>query len=136
MYLRFQTKIPNRHSGRPTGILVAAAELRDSNTISVADETWLRDHLAYYNEHLKVPSCLKEPCNRRALCWFKEGSKMIDRVWNLKAFLEEQDIFIDVITTRDPGTAIYEDGHQVVAKPRKRPIPIRPRDPKDNRSPK
>jgi hypothetical protein len=116
MYLRFQTKIPDPQSGRPTGILVAAHQLRDSNRISVPDEAWLRDYLSYFNKHLKIPACLKEPEHRRAISWFKEGSKMIDRVWNLKAFLEEQDIFIDVITTRDPGTLIYEDGHQVVAR--------------------
>jgi len=45
---------------------------------------------------------------------------MIDRVWSLKAFMEEQDVFIDVITTRTPGIIIYEDGHQVVAKAWKR----------------
>ena len=45
---------------------------------------------------------------------------MIDRVWTLKAFLEELDVFIDVITTRDPGIVVYEDGHQIVAKPRRK----------------
>lgn len=119
MYLRFQTKIPDPASGRPTGILVAAAQLRDSNRISMADEAWLREYLSYFNEHLKVPACLREWENRRALSWFKEGSKMIDRVWVLKVFMEEQDVFIDVITTRTPGSVIYEDGHQIVAKPLK-----------------
>lgn len=117
MYLRFQTKMVDSGSGRPTGILVAAAELRDSNQVSIADEAWLREHLSYFNEHLKIPACLKDSANRRAISWFKEGSRMIDRVWNLKAFMEEQDVFIDVISTREPGTIIYEDGHQIVAKP-------------------
>ena len=117
MYLRFQTKAPDPQSGRPTGILVAAHQLRDSNRISIDDEAWLRDYLSYFNEHLKVPSCLKELKNRRAISWFKEGSKMIDRVWSLKVFLEEQDVFIDVLSSRDPGIIVYEDGHQIVAKP-------------------
>ena len=99
---------------------MAAHDLRDSNDISIEEEAWVRKLLAYFNEHLKVPSCLKDPANRRALSWFKEGSGMIDRVWSLKAFLEEKDIFIDVLTTRDPGIVIYEDGHQVVAKPRRK----------------
>lgn len=46
MYLRFQTIVPDPQSGRPTGILVVAHELRDSNRISTADEKWLRDYLA------------------------------------------------------------------------------------------
>jgi hypothetical protein len=119
MYLRFQTIIPDPQSGKPTGILVAAHQLRDGNRISVADEAWLRD-FSYFNKHLEIPACLKEPEHRRAISWFKEGSKMIDRVWTLKAFLEEQDIFIDVVSTRDPGAVVYEDGHQVVARPRRR----------------
>lgn len=120
MYLRFQTLIPDKNSGRPTGILVVAHQLRDSNEISTADESWLRDYLLYFNQHLKIPACLKAPENRRAISWFKEGSKIIDRVWTLKAFLEELDVFIEVISTRDPGVLIYEDGHQIVAKPRRK----------------
>ena len=117
MYLRFQTKAPDPNSGRPTGILVAAHALRDSNRVSIEDEAWLREYLSYFNQHLKIPPNLKDDKNRRAISWFKEGSGIIDRVWNLKVFLEEQDIFIDVVTTREPGAVIYEDGHQIVAKP-------------------
>lgn len=119
MYLRFQTKNPNPDSGKPTGILVAAHELRDSNRISIPDEAWLRDLLVYFNEHLKIPPCLKDPANRRALSWFREGSKMIGHVWDVKALMEEYDVFIDVLATRDPEIIIYEDGHQVVARPRR-----------------
>ncbi len=107
-------------SGRPTGILVAAHHLRDSNEISMTDEQWLREQLVYFNMHLKIPACLSEPENRRALSWFRGGSKMISRCWDLVPFLEEYDIFIDVLNAKDPGIIIYEDGHQVVAKPRRR----------------
>ena len=120
MYLRFQTKSLDCESGRPTGILVAAHQMRDSNQVSVDDEAWLRDYLSYFNQHLKIPTCLNDPEHRRAISWFKEGSKMIDRVWSLKFFMEEQDVFIDVLTTRDPGIVVYEDGHQIVAKPRRK----------------
>ncbi len=120
MYLRFQTKSPDPQSGRPTGILVAAHQLRDSNRVSIDDEAWLRDYLSYFNMHLRIPACLKDLEHRRAISWFKEGSKMIDRVWILKVFLEEKDIFIDVITTREPGIVVYEDGHQIVAKPKRK----------------
>ena len=109
--------MPDRDSGRPTGILVAAANLRDSNRITIQDETWLREHLDYYNIHLKVPPCLKEREHRRALSWFREGCKMIDRVWDLVALMDEYDVFIDVLSSKDPGCIIYEDSHQVVATP-------------------
>ncbi|TLD70796.1 hypothetical protein FEM03_10835 [Phragmitibacter flavus] len=127
MYLRFQTSISDVQSGRSTGIFVAAHEFRDSNRISVADETWLREYLSYFNQHLEIPDCLKDPGHRRAISWLKEGSKMIGRVWALKAFLEEHDIFIEVITTRDPRLVVYEYGLQVVARPRRMspPAPAR-----------
>ncbi len=120
MYLRFQTKTPDPHSGYPTGILVAAHQLRDSNRVTIEEEGWLRDYLLYFNQNLAIPECLEELKNKRAISWFKEGSQMIDRVWNLKVFLEEQGIFIDVITTTKPGFVIYEDDDQIVAQPSKR----------------
>ena len=118
--MRFQTKISDSGSGRPTGILVAAHQLRDSNRISMEDEMWLREYLDYFNKHLKIPKCLSFQQNRRAISWFKRRSRMIDRIWNLKVFMEEQDVFIDVLSATDPGIVIYEDGHQIVAKPRRK----------------
>jgi hypothetical protein len=112
--------MPDVSSGRSLGILVAAHDLRDSNRVSVADETWLRTHLGYFNMHLKIPPCLKDPANRRALSWFRSGSKMIDRVWDLKALMEEYDIFIEVVSSLNPGRIVYQDGHQVVAIPHSR----------------
>jgi hypothetical protein len=41
----------------------------------MADEAWLREYLSYLNEHLKVPSCFRDPNNRRAISWFKEGAR-------------------------------------------------------------
>ena len=81
------------------------------------DESWLRDYLRYFNEHLKIPTCLKECELRREICCFKEGRSMIDRVWNLKAFMKEQDLFVNVFTTNAPGIMVYEDGHQIAARP-------------------
>jgi len=109
--------MPDPSSGRPTGVLVAAHQLRDSNRISIDDEGWLRERLVYFNTHLKVPACLNEPKHRRAISWFKQGSKMIDRIWDIVYLMEEYDIFIDVLNSKDPGYTIYEDGHQLVARP-------------------
>jgi hypothetical protein len=67
MYLRFQTKMVDAGSGKPTGILVAAHQLRDSNDVTIDDEAWLRGQLGYFNEHLRIPACLKDPAHRRAI---------------------------------------------------------------------
>lgn len=129
MYLRFQTKSPDPRSGHPTGILVAAHELRDSGKLGRDEEQWLRDSLSYFNMHLKVPSCLKDPKHRRGVSWFRSHSRMVHRIRDLVAFMENQGIFIDMLHTDDPGIIYYEDGHQVVAK--KRPAGTRGGRPQD-----
>lgn len=83
----------------------------------MADEAWLREKLVYFNENLKIPQCLKDHQNRKALSWFHPGSKMIRRVWDVKALMEEYDLVIDVVNTRTPGNIIYSDKHQIVAIP-------------------
>jgi len=119
-FLRFQTKIPDRDSGKPSGIFVVAHELRDSRRVSREEEEWLRSCLAWFKMHLKVPAALQDPANRRAISWFKgDNRNAISRIWDLVAFLEDYGIFIDIVRTRDPGIIIYEDGYQVVAKPRR-----------------
>ncbi len=120
-FLRFQTKLPDRDSGKPTGIFVVAHELRDSDRVSREEEEWLRSCLAWFKMHLKVPRCLRDPANRRAISWFKgDNRNAISRIWDLVAFLKDYGIFIDIVRTRDPGIIIYEDGYQVVAKPRRK----------------
>jgi phage terminase large subunit GpA-like protein len=81
------------------------------------DEKWLRKHLDYYNMHLKVPRCLNELENQRAISWFKTESKMISRVWDLAAFMDSYDLLIESVNCRSPGMIVYEDGHQIVAIP-------------------
>ena len=120
-FLRFQTRIPVRGSAKPAGIFVVAHELRDSNRLSRDEEVWLRNCLAWFKMHLKVPRSLRDPANRRAISWFKgDNRNAIARVWDLVAFLKEYGIFIDIVRTRDPGIIVYEDGYQVVAKPRRK----------------
>jgi hypothetical protein len=133
-YLRFQTKLPDCDSGKPRGIFVVAHELRDSDRITAEEEVWLTKCLAWFNMHLKVPACLRDPENRRALCWFKgDNRNAIARIWDLVAFLREYGIFIDIVRTRDPGIKLYEDGYQVVAKPRRRRMSQALNDPALNR---
>ena len=120
MYIRFQTREIDDDSKKPKGFLVAAHELRDSDKISLEEESWLRNELDYFNTHLKVPQILSEDEHFRALSWFKPESKMISKVWDIVSFLQENGIHIEVLKTDNPGTIIYSDGHQVVAKPKRK----------------
>ena len=76
--------------------------------------------------HLKSPACLREPGNSRAISWFHPRAlEPIRRVRAIVEIVREHGVQVEQVTTRDPGIVIYEDGWQVVAKPRR----ARPRRP-------
>jgi hypothetical protein len=120
MYLRFTVLAGDRGSGRKTGVLVAAHELRDRGELSPDEERQLRESLEWFNVNLNHPACLKEPENRRAISWFKpEAKKPLQQMWALVSILRDHGIDVEVHKTAHPGLVLYEDGWQVVAKPRK-----------------
>ena len=47
------------------------------------------------------------------------GEFPIARMWDVAEILEANGVEVEFLSTRDPGIVIYEDGWQVVAKPRK-----------------
>ncbi len=117
-YLRFQTRIQNDYSHRPSGVFMAVNELRDSNQLTPYHSEELERHLSWLKMHLKSPAILKEDKNERAISWFHPRAKEpIRRVRAMIEILREYDIVFDQITTKRPGYVIYEDGWQVVAKP-------------------
>jgi len=97
-----------------------AFELRDSEKIEKHYEDELNKSIEWLKKHLKNPKPLQDKEHFRAISWFHPRAKEpIKRVRKIKAILEEYGYIIDVIKTKDPGIIIYEDGWQVVAKPRK-----------------
>ena len=120
MFIRFVLLKSDPESTKKQGILVAAHELRDEGDLTIEEHQILREALSWFNQHLKVPACLKRSENRRALSWFKDSAqKPLQHMWNLVYILRDHGLHVDVIKTDDPGTIIYEDGWQIVAKPRR-----------------
>lgn len=121
MYLRFVIHRQDALSGSMQGVFQAAFELRDRGELAPHEDEWLRGELAWLKMHLKDPSCLADPENRRAVCWFHpRAMRPIERVRSIVALLREHGIAVTMLKSRDPGIIIYEDGWQVVAKPRRR----------------
>jgi len=117
-YVRFQTKRQDDNSHRPSGVFVALYELRDSNKLEPYDEMELNKHLNWLKMHLKSPDCLRVDDNERAISWFHPRAKEpIRHIRAIVVILREYGVVIDQVTTSQPGTVIYEDGWQVVAKP-------------------
>jgi hypothetical protein len=118
MLLRFTLLDRDPQSGRKRGVLVAAHHLRDSDELTWEEHRVMQEALRWFNQHLHVPSCLRDPQNRRALSWFKSEAKTpLCRMWALVEILKAHDVQVELHKTRAPGRVIYEDGWQVVAKP-------------------
>jgi hypothetical protein len=121
MLVRFCTlgRDPNSHS--PQGVFQAALELRDDGRLEDYEEEWLEREMRWLRMHLPSPDCLRDAGNDRAICWFKpEAHAALSRVRGIVALLGEKGLPVLMVTTADPGTVIYEDRWQVVAKPRRK----------------
>src|SRR5213080_4527435 len=110
---------PDSHSRE--GVFQAAIGLRDDGRLEPYEEEWLERELRWLRMHLPSPDCLRDEGNERAICWFKpEAKRVIEKVRGLVALLEAKGVPVAMLTTADPGTIIYEDKWQVVAKPRRK----------------
>ncbi|MDP7019956.1 MAG: hypothetical protein QGG36_29430 [Pirellulaceae bacterium] len=121
MFVRFTTNRQSEDSHSLTGVFQAAFELRDSGDLADYEEAELNEALAWLKMHLKSPGCLREPGNERALSWFHPRAvRPMQYVWRMVRIIQDHNVFIEVHRTDDPGIVIYEDGWQVVAKPRRK----------------
>ena len=80
---------------------------------------WLAESLYWFNDNLVVPHL--EAADRRAIFWFRSrATTVVRRVWELVNVLREENVFVRLFTTTQPGRIIYADGHQVAAIPGRR----------------
>jgi hypothetical protein len=116
--IRFTTLATDPDSGHTGGVLVAAHTLRDDGDLTADEHHELRN--ALFNDHLHIPGELGQPENRRAISWFTPSAdEAIRRMWHLKNLLDCHGHHVEVLRTSDPGTVVYQDAWQVIAKPRK-----------------
>ena len=120
MYLRFTIQKQDPESKRKTGLLAAAHTIRDEADLSVEEHATIREALQWFNDHLEIPPVLRDAETERALSWFKpEAKKPIAHMWALAEIVERFGYVVEFQKTKDPGEILYEDGWQVVARPRK-----------------
>ena len=120
MYIRFQGRVKNERTNTYLGIFQIAYELRDSDKLEKHHEKELLKNIQWLKTHLKNPKELNIEENYRAISWFStKAHEPMKRIRSIKVILEEHGYIIDTIKSKDPGIVIYEDGWQIVAKPRK-----------------
>jgi hypothetical protein len=131
MFVRFCLRRPDANSHSPQGVFQAAMGLRDAGELEPYEEEWLERDLGWLRMHLPSPDCLRDWGNHRAICWFRPTARdAIDKVRGMVALLESRGIIVQMVTTADPGTVVYEDRWQVVAKPLRRRAARRRRTPR------
>jgi hypothetical protein len=118
MYVRFETYQRHCDSHSPQGVFQAAYRLRECNELPEYEQDWLGSDLNWLEMHLKIPTILRMPGHRRAICWFHpRAARPISKVRSIVLLLEEHGVRIRMVKTNKPGQIIYEDGWQIVAKP-------------------
>lgn len=126
MYIRFVSARRHRHCAAEEGIFQSFrhVQLRDQ-------PQWLRRD--YWDtrrrvERLSVPYVLTDRGWHRwapqSLCWLKpEAEDYVSDMRYLAWLMTEAGVPIREIRSRNPGAIIWEDRHQIVAKPERRKTP-------------
>ena len=123
-YIRFQTQLRCRDTGRPAGIFYAAGQVRDSGQLSASAQESLQRILKWFNHNLRAPALNNR--NWRCLFWFRgESQEGISRLWELVYLLEDEGVNVKKVRTTQPGMIVYRDEHQVAAIPEIKSIALR-----------
>lgn len=123
MYVRFHSPWAQRrgvHFGLfgPAGALAWDERVPEPLRVAIGHE------LDWFNAHLPVPRRRAFTVRSRkrwvdvGICWFHDDAReMIARGFALAALLGECGVPVTKVATRRPGTVLYRDAWQIVAKP-------------------
>lgn len=122
MYVRFITPWWRLPRGYDCGLFGPAyACARDAEVPAVLREA-LRAEIGWFEENLPVPSRFWVKSRGRwlsdGICWFVDDAREpIARAFALAALIGEAGVPARKVATRRPGTILYRDRWQIVAKP-------------------
>ena len=123
MYLRFVFEKIDGRTGKYAGLFTLAYYLRDENKLSTQEEELVQELISWFKSNLPIPEKFSRKKNSyhkntHGLSWFKQDShEAINKMWELKAVIENHGFDIAVLKTDKPGYIVYEDEFQVVAEP-------------------
>ena len=118
-YIRFQTGMRCRDTGRSLGIFHAAGRLQDDGNVEPYLADSLESTLHWFNSNLSVPK--KDRIHWRCLFWFDcESAEVIGKVWELITWLRLHELFVQAYRCDAPGKIMYADSHQCAAIPSQR----------------
>ena len=106
------------------GLFQALDEARDCDFAPPWALRVIGETSSWFNENLAVPTQFKQTYGgggRPCLSWFKPvANEHIKKMHQLKLAVGECGVQVEILTTRDPGSIVWQDEHQLVADPGKR----------------
>jgi len=101
------------------GLFRAAGVLEDTIELPDYTQELLRESLDWFDKNLTVPSL---PSYRsKCVFWFRtDADKLLERVWELVALLNQEGMFVQQRTTSRPGQITYSDRFQIAAIPERK----------------
>lgn len=121
-YVRFQAAHPTRRGHHP-GVFALVNGLHSDGRLTPRQARYRHDGNEWFTAHLANPHAEGAPLydpriEPRARAWFKSSaSAMIDRVGGYLSILDEHGIAWLRLDSDRPGLIVYDDVHQVIARP-------------------
>ena len=124
-FIRFVRASRHPDSGVEDGIFGIAHELRDAALVDAVDRERLREHLAWFDEHLDTPTRFNRTTSKgfyrrrtRGIAWFKDtATEHLSRMHQIKAVLERYGHAVVIVSESKVGYIVHDDAFQVVAEP-------------------
>lgn len=120
MYIRFVVGTEAESARFQSGLFTEVERLREEGKLQPYQIELVQEIFKFFNDGLPVPPYSTKSWSINAISWFKDSaSDYIDKMWDLKSILEENDFNVRIIKTDKPGMVLYEDDFQVVSQNRK-----------------
>jgi len=118
VYIRFVVGSEQEKLNKLHGPITELRLLRDEKTLYDYQVLLANDIFDWFNQKLPCPPFDESGWPDSAISWFKvndEANIFINKMYDIKAILDEHDIQVRIIRTNDPGMKLYEDQVQVIA---------------------
>ena len=118
-YLRFIVTSDHPDDSRCTGVVASLRILGEAGRLPEYHVKSSEEIFENMNANLPCPPFGEKRWSGNSVSWFKESAQEWIRVFrDIVAILEDSGFQVRVLTTSDPGTILYEDAFQIVARSR------------------
>ncbi|MDU0354469.1 hypothetical protein RS130_11465 [Paraglaciecola aquimarina] len=125
MYLRFVVNEFNEESNQRLGIFHAIRYLKDDGEFLPYELAQAESVMNWFSNHLESPlDYLNKQKSKKSdvfISWFKVSARLhIQKVREFAIILEGKGVIVEQLKTDNPVEIVYEDDHQVFARPYER----------------